>query len=320
MSDMLAATPRAPRHAVIPTSTLTELDLEPGDVLLARGVGEVSDAICALDGGDYSHAAFWDGANVVEATQEGVRKNTLEGLLSHRRFTDAYRFRKGGHVLGDEGWPPEPVIRAVHGYVGGDYAAAELLLMGLLIASSRRVTSPVARLAIRLLGGPAARKLQEWLDARAKQGKRSLVCTQVVTSGYYDAAPDHAYAIQVAVGELREAVAVGAAPLLASAAEESVPADPALESDLQALRSSCDRLVSAALPRLGASDLVLAASPASAAAPEMAAETLAGAVTMSAGSGLLPVVTPRELQASPTLSLVGRLAQPSAALAGEARS
>ena len=39
-------------------------DLRPGDVLLCRGRGEISDLVCALDESTYSHSALWDGDRV----------------------------------------------------------------------------------------------------------------------------------------------------------------------------------------------------------------------------------------------------------------
>ncbi len=306
-NEMVEA-PRAARRVLAPPALVHEAELEPGDVLLARGIGDLSDAICELDGGDYSHAAFWDGGSVVEATQEGVHEGTLRSLLSHRRYTDAYRFRNGGHVLGDAGWPPEPVVRAVRGYVGGAYASVELLLMGLLIASAHRVSNPLAKLALALLGGPAAKALQDWLDARAKQNKKSMVCTQVVTSGYYEADGTHRYAIEVDVRDRLEAAPVLAAvPVLGAPVEAAAGPGP----EFEALRTSCARLVMDALPGAASPALELAASPgAGAASAAFMAAPPRGAPAAAAGSPVLPIVTPRELQTSPTLVLVGRLAQP----------
>ncbi len=288
-----------------PTRTLTQADLQPGDVLLARGIGDLGDAICKLDGGDYSHAAFWDGAFVIEAVQDGVHAIALEGLLSHRRYTDAYRFRKDGHALGDAGWPARPIVDRVHGFVGGEYASAELLLMGVVIATTRWVKSPLAKLALTVLGGPTAELLQRWLDEHVgRQHKRSLVCTQVVTSGYYEAAPAHTYAIDVDIrGRLELALA---GPALGAAAAPIAGGDAAVDAEYAALSESCDRLIAAALPDLRTGDVVLGASAAS--GPAIAP---AGATPyLQAGSPFAPIATPRELQRSPTLSLVGRLAQP----------
>ncbi len=51
-------------------------DVKKGDVLLSCGWGNLSTAICLLDGGDYSHAGICVGVNangmplVVEATKK----------------------------------------------------------------------------------------------------------------------------------------------------------------------------------------------------------------------------------------------------------
>ena len=46
--------------------------LQPGDVLLYHGTGFISDMIRLFDGSDYSHAALFNGQNVVEAIASGI--------------------------------------------------------------------------------------------------------------------------------------------------------------------------------------------------------------------------------------------------------
>lgn len=71
--------------------TLTQSELETGDVFLSLGRGDLSAGIHRLDGGDYSHAALWSGSSVVEATLPSVRDVALGALTGRSEYVDVYR-------------------------------------------------------------------------------------------------------------------------------------------------------------------------------------------------------------------------------------
>ncbi len=86
-------------------------DIKPCDVFLYRGRGIVPGLIRLFDGGNYSHSALYDGEQVVEAIAEGVRRRSLQESIGDAEYVDVFRFGKGGHHLGDAGWPAAPVCR-----------------------------------------------------------------------------------------------------------------------------------------------------------------------------------------------------------------
>ena len=277
--------------------TIQIADLRPGDVLLSRGEGTLSDMICQLDNGIYSHAAYWTGDNVIEAGLKGVVANTIEGELG-QIYVDAYRLHKDGHELGQPGWPVAPINALAEEFVGAKYAYADLLLLGLLLSQGPKIDNPLAKTLVRLFGGLAAQKLQDLLDEWRKVGKQPLVCTQVVTKSYYEAS-EQQYAIEVVLAELRRNEAANAAPLaaMAEASCDDTPAIAEEQQQLVALQESCRRLLQ---PHAIAAQSLQS--------PRMLAAA-AAAPTVLAGSPLLPIVTPRELQESPSLRLVGRIAK-----------
>lgn len=113
-------------------------DLKPGDVLLCRGEGFISDMIVLLSGGTYSHAALYAGKIndqncAIEATLRGVVCDPIEGF-SEETFTDVFRFKKGGHNLGESEYPFEPIQKVGLDYAnsGVKYAYDHLILLAVL--------------------------------------------------------------------------------------------------------------------------------------------------------------------------------------------
>ena len=80
---------RAPAPPPSPTTQPSPPTLCPGDVLLSCGREALSQLICKVDGGMYSHAALWDGHKVVEATARGVVRRVISPAEGSRRTEKA---------------------------------------------------------------------------------------------------------------------------------------------------------------------------------------------------------------------------------------
>lgn len=283
---------------------ITQDDLLPGDVLLSFGTGTLSDMIRILSGGLYSHAAVWDGENVIEATERGVKRDTLQFETTAQVYVDAYRWQPlppEDHQLGDPAYPSRPVTDQAGAIAaaGPKFAYDELLMAAFVISVSDLPLGPFRALAREVVW-----KLDAWVHKHVEgRKKRTMVCTEVVCTSFWQADPNPLYAINIQVGGSRAAQLVAAAsrpsPRRAALVKGAIAA-PSMSED-EELRRQCARL------------LLRAAGPsrrkrlrASVAAPRAVA---AGPVLEPAGGPGIPLgcVTPRDLQDSPNLKLVGRL-------------
>jgi hypothetical protein len=168
-------------------STITEKDLKPGDVLLSAGTDALDQLILELSNGIYSHAAFWDGQNVIEATETGIRSDTLKFEVDAQTYVDAYRFVSAdGHHLGDTDWPIAPLNTVAQSYIGQPYAYGDAVLLALLlIASKGRTYTTLELLAIDALFIEATKLLDTWLN----EGTRSATCSELVYKIFKEAQP-----------------------------------------------------------------------------------------------------------------------------------
>ena len=182
-----------------PPRSIALSKLQPGDVLLSRGLGDLSDLICEVDGGSYSHAALWDGERAIEATLGGVHANPIEHALRSQRYVDVYRFHREGGWLGTEGWPAEPVVEQARRLVGGRFAYADLLLAAVVVALGRPTTAAAMNLALCRLGGHAGHYHASKLFTPMDSPTDAQTSTQVVAAAYHTApaAPEHRYALDV---------------------------------------------------------------------------------------------------------------------------
>jgi hypothetical protein len=274
-------------------------------VLLSRGVGEVADLICAIDGGSYSHAGIWTGIQVVHATFEGIVGEELAPSLEARRHVDVFRFAREGHALGSARWPAEPVVACALSFVGGSYAYSDLLMLALLIGYGRRPGIPALDSAVRKIGAHLADRLDAWLERQvgargAGAAPAPMTCTELVGRAFHDAkaTPPHAYALEVV---LPGRAAPPPAPMLDGP-------DPAA-AELERVAEACRAVVRRALPTLDA-ELRLRAAAEEAPPNPPALFGLTQPRGVIAGSRALPLrtLTPCDLETSPTLSCVGRLA------------
>ncbi|HLK39829.1 MAG TPA: hypothetical protein VKU41_23895 [Polyangiaceae bacterium] len=171
-------------------TTISEVDLEPGDVLLSLGVGKLSEAIRQLDGGQYSHAALWTGSEILEATLPEVTSHPMaDSLKEHPRvYIDAYRHRAAAGKT-------DAVVRQARRLLGQPYAKGDLLLLTALVATASWM--------------PGARRQHGWLmvanglDLLLSGGDSGIpfrdhaICTGLVVQSYAAAkVPIHVRQVQ----------------------------------------------------------------------------------------------------------------------------
>lgn len=179
------------KHNALPDMALK--DLLPGDVILSRGIctGKglcISDIIVALDGGDYSHAAVFDGKHFVQATTKGVVASEPVRQIEHQSYLHVYRFLDSeGNPL-DVSLPSLPVTNASHTMLGMPYAYDELVLVAMLVIMRKVTSISLLKDIIELFGGVALTKLREWYEKHIKHSEsRSVICSEVVAQSFWDA-------------------------------------------------------------------------------------------------------------------------------------
>jgi len=271
---------------------LKRQDLRTGDILLARGSARLgslmSDLICELDGGSYSHVALWEGDSVLEASGDGgkVRSSHLEQLITEHEYTHVYRFS-------DTECAPSAldcVANVARGYVGSSYPYPELCLIGVMIALGRATGLPQAQAVLRRVGGELSRFLQPGAQALAQA---RMTCAQYVCQAFWEADPSPARSLA-----LRVLYPPGAWMRSAPAASET-PSGEWLE-----LVRACERAF------LAAGDPRRAPWSRDPARGHRGSRAIGvGSLVVRAGDRALPLhcVTPRDLEHSPSLTLLGAL-------------
>lgn len=249
-------------------------DLKAGDVLLSAGeisvstFGLIDALILMLDGGLYTHAAYWDGSHLIEATTRGVVSDALDPELKGQAFVDVYRFKSdSGHHLGDKGWSAADTTKVAKSYVGAAYSYSDLVLLALLLIAKKTISFTDLELAaISLVFIEAVAVLEEL----SGEGKRSQICSSLIYEVFEQAVPAQ-YALTVS-----DALGGESVKDLADSFAESI------KSRHSELATSVTRFAEAYVEHMGTSLPVLAG-----------------------------LVTPKSLQDSPNLCLVGRLEKPS---------
>lgn len=152
--------------------------LQPADILLSLGDGDVSAAIQTLDGGHYSHAALWSGSRVIESTTPKVVERPLEqSLAAHPRVhVDVYRHARAGAAR-------NRIVAASRRYLGRRYGYGDLALVSLLVATSKWLPGERSQVAFLIRAGQLHKFLR--LDAEAKD--ELVTCVELVVRAYLNA-------------------------------------------------------------------------------------------------------------------------------------
>ena len=179
-------------------------DVQVGDVLLSRGWGNLSNVICLLDGGKYSHSGICVGFDddgmplIVQATKQGVAVRRLKDDLAAQRYIHLYRFKSDtNETFLSPDWPPWPVINKANEYEsnGTKYAYDQLLLLGIIVLARRAPVGKLGQARIRL-----------WLDqfaehyrAHATSKKEEVTCSELIYRCFYeaDAKPPGKYGLTI---------------------------------------------------------------------------------------------------------------------------
>lgn len=261
--------------------------LRPGDVLLMKGVGAVSDLIAWFGDSTYSHAALMvDGGAFVEAALPTSRRVLLADRLKQSAnydFIDAYRPTQSSGMPLQDG-ERAAITRAATDLLGVPYPLDALLQMAVFAGLRNRIP---ADKGLRWL-------LREILDHLVKDDPSHMVCSELVYSALRNASQAPALIIsaqldlplpKINVMELIEewlqahgkSTAVAAAAGLQEATEDELAAR---FQQLRVQRAGLGKEAALSLPALGMPP-VLDANP----------------------KNVLPV----DLETSPQLRLIGRL-------------
>ncbi|AOY78135.1 hypothetical protein [Clostridium formicaceticum] len=174
-------------------------DLYPGDVLLCRGEGWLSDLILLFDGGTYSHAALYAGKEgdnhyVIQATQKGILK-TAPDILSCEIFIDVFRFNKKNHKLGEKEYPYQPIISVGQHYVDEKtkYAFDHLIFLAILGITREIPLDITSKKIMRSILDNATAYLFKLLD----KGTTPMVCSELVYRCFDEADSEKKYQLTI---------------------------------------------------------------------------------------------------------------------------
>ncbi len=160
--------------------------LMPGDVLLYRGKGRISDAIRFIDRSEVSHAGLFlgrhgeQGRTVGEAIREGVIRRQLPKSIEHAEWVESRRLKEAPASL-------DPVLdRAAHYLKRGErYAFEQILLLAFLCITRNLAGSSVLGRLIRETLDAASAFLLQLFNA----GREPMICSEFVFRCYREALP-----------------------------------------------------------------------------------------------------------------------------------
>jgi hypothetical protein len=160
--------------------------LMPGDVLLYRGRGLISDAIRFIDRSEVSHSSLFlgrygeQGRTVGEAIREGVIRRELPKSIEHAEWVESRRLKEAPSSF-------DPVLeRAAHYLKRGErYGFEQILLLAFLcITRNLAGSSVLGRLIRETLDAAAASLLQLF-----NTGREPMICSEFVFRCYREALP-----------------------------------------------------------------------------------------------------------------------------------
>lgn len=287
---------------------ITPDNLKPGDVLMSLDEWELSQLIAAIEEGNYSHAIYWNGQEVIQGTLDGVTKMPLESLVD-KCYVDAFRLRpRDGDALGSDGLPVAPVNAAVEVLIGLPYDYSNMVTLAWLIWSSRhhsleqwaRMLRVVAKVGWQRLLDELIQEMQAFTASvtATPAGRRQakMTCTEVVTTSFWNADPKqgHRYGLSFLIPQSRAAFRAMAGPA------EQLPPEQA--ERLEALLRESERLLLAVDPHIRERSGARFAMFNATGAAGQPLEVVAGSEDLPLG-----LVSPKEMETSPSLTKVGRL-------------
>jgi hypothetical protein len=166
--------------------TIPVAQLMPGDVLLYRGKGLISDAIRFIDRSEVSHAGLFlgrhgeQGRTVGEAIRDGVVRRELPKSIEHAEWVESRRLKEAPGSL-------DPVLdRAAYYLQRGERYAFEQILLLALLCMTRNLTgsSVLGRLIRETLDAASAFLLQLF-----STGREPMICSEFVFRCYREALP-----------------------------------------------------------------------------------------------------------------------------------
>lgn len=166
-------------------------DLEPGDVLLHMGRGELSKLIAWVGDSAYSHAAVvYDDTQLMEAAASGVRYAPLQQRITMvQNFVYIDVFRPSRLQKPDRDAMLALLRKALSPYLGVPYPMTSLFVLGIVCAVRNKI--PGSR--------DLRRILRMALDLVIDNDAHKVVCSELVYRGFDEAATDPAHALRLPV-------------------------------------------------------------------------------------------------------------------------
>jgi hypothetical protein len=170
-------------------------DLHPGDVLLSMGKEKVSKMIKQMDGGNFSHASFFDGKGLIHATEAGVLRTDIKILKEHALYSHVFRLKKNDRFLGDSKLPYEPVIDSARRIAdhGQEFAYSHLALLGFLSIARRFKVPLLQRKTLRIMLDQATQFLLNLFEMK----KKPVICSEIVYRCFSEALPINQYSLTI---------------------------------------------------------------------------------------------------------------------------
>jgi hypothetical protein len=173
--------------------------LREGDIVLSRGTSLISKIIIGIDGGTYSHAAYYDGEMFIQALEEGVRRTPPTGVPGKQLFLDIYRFKtEDGRRFGREHGEldPRPVTSHAASMLGRPFAFDDIGYAARMIKIRQRAPAAWDD----SWAAPLRAELARYLDEPPDLSEAKLTCTELVARSFWYATESGAkkeYAIHV---------------------------------------------------------------------------------------------------------------------------
>ncbi|GHE12554.1 hypothetical protein [Streptomyces alanosinicus] len=162
--------------------------VKPGDIVLSRGTGWISQAICLLDGSEVSHAALaLEADRVAEAVGEGLRTINGDEVMKDHDLMVARTLAAPADMA--------PVIGVGNTYLrrGAKYAHQQVVLLAVLCVSRRIPLPRGGKQMVRTVLDQAAAAVNTMLE----RGQQPMICSEFVYRCYSEAQPHAPYTLRI---------------------------------------------------------------------------------------------------------------------------